>query len=176
MGRECSDEYYVLDLVDEALGEKALRQHRFDWLLGDPGKSGRRDKLPVDGYWPRANIVVEYREFQHERPVPHFDKPDRLTVSGVQRAFYDTRGTIGSPDTSFRGRNSLAPDPVLTLEEAELKQAALSPSATTRAGVCGLRRSGMERLLAGRGPQRGWSAFRGCNWRLLVVQLVRQNA
>jgi hypothetical protein len=38
MGRESSDEYYVLDLCDEALGERALRQHRFDWLRGDPGR------------------------------------------------------------------------------------------------------------------------------------------
>ncbi len=95
MGRESSDEYYVLDLCDEVLGERGLRQHRFDWLLGDPGKSGRRVRLPVDGYWPAASIVVEYRELQHGRPVPHFDKLDRLTVSGVhrglQRVIYDAR-------------------------------------------------------------------------------------
>lgn len=40
-------------------------------------------------------MVVEYRELQHDRPVRHFDKPDRLTVSGVhrglQRARYDQR-------------------------------------------------------------------------------------
>lgn len=106
MGRESSDEYYVLDLVDEVLGEKALRQHRFDWLLGDPGKSGRRVKLPVDGYWPTANLVVEYRELQHARPVPHFDKPDRLTVSGVhrgvQRALYDTRRAKLIPERGIR--------------------------------------------------------------------------
>lgn len=93
MGRETSDEYYVLDLCDEVLGERGSRQHRFDWLLGDPGKSGRRVRLPVDGYWPLAKIVVEYRERQHGDSVPHFDKPDRLTVSGVhrglQRAIYD---------------------------------------------------------------------------------------
>jgi len=95
MGREPSDEAYVLDLCDQALGEVGRRQHRFVWLLGDPGVSGRRVRLPVDGYWPEANVVVEYRERQHDQPVAHFDKPDRLTVSGVhrgvQRALYDAR-------------------------------------------------------------------------------------
>lgn len=91
MGRETSDEFYVLDLCDQALGEKGQRQHRFDWLLGDPGRSGRRARLPVDGYWPQANLVVEYRELQHDRPVAHFDKPDRLTVSGVHRGLQRQR-------------------------------------------------------------------------------------
>lgn len=95
MERESSDEVYVLNLCDLALEEVGLRQHRFDWLRGDPGRNGRRAKLPVDGYWPKANVVVEYRERQHDRPVPHFDKPHRLTVSGVhrgiQRAIYDAR-------------------------------------------------------------------------------------
>ena len=93
--RADSDEEYVLGLCDEALGEVGLRQYRFDWLLGDPGKTGRRLKLPVDGYWPGASTVVEYREIQHDRPVKHFDKPDVLTISGVhrgvQRALYDAR-------------------------------------------------------------------------------------
>lgn len=95
MGRESSDEAYVLNLCDRALSEIGSRQHRFDWLLGDPGKSGRRVRLPVDGYWPAANLVVEYRERQHDQSVPHFDKPERVTVSGVhrgiQRALYDAR-------------------------------------------------------------------------------------
>lgn len=85
----------MLGLCDEALGEPGSRQHRFDWLMGDPGKNGRCRKLPVDGYWPGAATVVEYREVQHDRPVKHFDKPDVLTVSGVhrglQRALYDAR-------------------------------------------------------------------------------------
>jgi len=85
----------VLDLCDRVLGEVGMRQHRFEWLLGDPNKRGRRARLPVDAYWPGANLVVEYRENQHDRATPHFDKPDRLTVSGVhrgrQRALYDVR-------------------------------------------------------------------------------------
>lgn len=85
MGRETSDEAYVLDLCDEVLGTAGSRQHRFDWLLGDPGMTGRQVGLPVDAYWPDHNLVVEYRELQHDQPNRHFDKPERLTVSGVHR-------------------------------------------------------------------------------------------
>ncbi|MEV0905093.1 hypothetical protein [Streptomyces hokutonensis] len=60
MGRDNSDEAYVLDLCDQLLGEPGLRQHRFDWLLGDPGSNGQRRRLPVDAYWPGQHLVVEY--------------------------------------------------------------------------------------------------------------------
>lgn len=53
--RDESDETYVVGLCDQVLGETALTQHKFDWLLGDPGESGRRVKLPVDAYWPGTN-------------------------------------------------------------------------------------------------------------------------
>ncbi|MFD5738592.1 hypothetical protein ACFXJM_05915 [Streptomyces massasporeus] len=36
-----SDEAYVIGLCNRVLGEQALTQHRFDWLLGDPGAGGR---------------------------------------------------------------------------------------------------------------------------------------
>ncbi|KAB2588198.1 hypothetical protein [Streptomyces arboris] len=95
MSRNDSDEAYVVGLCNQVLERTALTQHTFDWLLGDPAASGRRAKLPVDAFWPDYRLVVEYREIQHDQPVAHFDKPGRLTVSGVhrgeQRALYDAR-------------------------------------------------------------------------------------
>ncbi|MES1181611.1 MAG: hypothetical protein ABUL44_02335 [Flavobacterium sp.] len=83
-----SDECYVLDLCDEILKQKALRQHRFDFLRGDSGM-----KLPVDAYYPKLNLVIEFREKQHTEEVIFFDR--RQTVSGMgrgeQRKLYDQR-------------------------------------------------------------------------------------
>ena len=46
------DEDYVIDLCDEVLKEKALRQHCFDFLRGDSRKGGKPGrKLPVDAYY-----------------------------------------------------------------------------------------------------------------------------
>lgn len=89
-----SDEHYVLDLCDEVLGTKGRRQATFDWLRGDPSPSRPRGtKLPVDGYWPDLDLVVEFQEEQHPMPSPFFDR--RQTVSGVgrgeQRRVYDER-------------------------------------------------------------------------------------
>lgn len=94
--RAASEEAYVLDLLDHILGAPGLRQHRFDWLRGDPIRNGGRGRtLPVDAYWPDLGLVVEVYERQHDQPVAHFDKPERLTVSGVhrgeQRRIYDAR-------------------------------------------------------------------------------------
>jgi hypothetical protein len=44
--RALSDEAYVIDLCDEIIGERALRQHRFPWLRGDPGHRGARAPYP----------------------------------------------------------------------------------------------------------------------------------
>ncbi len=90
------NEQYVLSLCDEALGAVGRRQHTFDWLLGDESpKTGRKRPLPVDAFWPSLALVVEFHEKQHTEAVAHFDKPDKLTVSGVhrgiQRRIYDDR-------------------------------------------------------------------------------------
>ncbi len=85
-----SDESYVIDLCDKILGKKASRQHKFDFLKGD---SGRR--LPVDAYYVELKLAIEYQECQHSEPVSHFDKPHKMTISGVhrgeQRKIYDQR-------------------------------------------------------------------------------------
>lgn len=79
-----------------ALAQKANRQKRFDFLLGDFHKDGvSQTKLPVDAYYESLSLVIEYREIQHFEPLTHFDKPDKETVSGVsrdeQRKIYDQR-------------------------------------------------------------------------------------
>ena len=92
--RANSDETYVIDLCDRVLKQTAKRQYTFSFLRGDPGKRcprGRR--LPVDAYYERSNLVVEYHELQHSKSVKFFDKPDKLTCSGCfrgeQRRRYD---------------------------------------------------------------------------------------
>lgn len=91
--RKTRDEDYIIDLCDEILRCKASRQHRFDFLLGDPNAQGKCTRLPVDAYYEPLNLVVEYRERQHTEPVPIMDR--RSTISGVHRAeqrrIYDKR-------------------------------------------------------------------------------------
>lgn len=86
--RSQSDESYIIDLCDEVLKQKAIRQHRFDFLKGDSGM-----RLPVDAYYSSLNLVIEFKEKQHTEAVKFFDR--RETVSGVgrgeQRKLYDQR-------------------------------------------------------------------------------------
>ena len=86
---------YVLDLAEQLLGP-AERETRFDWCLGDDSEvTGRAARLPFDAVWEDRKLIVEVDEDQHREATPHFDKPDRLTVSGVhrgkQRRLYDQR-------------------------------------------------------------------------------------
>lgn len=102
--RDSSDESYVISLCNEVLGETSIRQHRFDWLRGDPGASGKRVRLPVDAYYKQHAIVIEYRERQHDGDVPFFNR--RSTVSGVdrgeQRRIYDERRDTDIPANGLR--------------------------------------------------------------------------
>src|SRR5204862_962662 len=42
-----------------SLGERALREHRFDWLRGYANRRGFRSALPVDAYYPHYGLVIE---------------------------------------------------------------------------------------------------------------------
>ena len=88
-----SDESYVVSLLDSILNRNAKRQHRFDFLRGDPGKRAVCTQLPVDAYYDDLSLVVEYWERQHTEATPFMDK--RITCSGCdrgeQRRRYDQR-------------------------------------------------------------------------------------
>ncbi|MFA6186848.1 MAG: hypothetical protein WC770_06535 [Phycisphaerae bacterium] len=104
--RQSSDEWYVIDLCDQILGQKGSRQHKFPFLLGDAGKNGKKRKLPVDAYYRDLNLVIEYTEEQHRKPINHFDKPHIKTISGVhrgeQRKIYDQRRREVLPQNGIR--------------------------------------------------------------------------
>ena len=87
---------YVITLLDEILDEPCEREKRYEWALGDTSaKTGRRAMLPFDAVWESRKLIAEIDEDQHRQSVPFWDKPDRLTVSGVdrgqQRRLYDDR-------------------------------------------------------------------------------------
>lgn len=88
--RTDSDEYYVLNISDEVLGETGKHQYSFPFLLSDAN-----GPLKVDIFYPNRQLVIEYREKQHYKDVPFFDKPEKMTISGVprniQRKIYDKR-------------------------------------------------------------------------------------
>jgi hypothetical protein len=58
-------------------------------------KTGRAARLPFDAVWEARRLIVEVDEDQHTEATPFFDKPHRMTVSGMdrgmQRARYDER-------------------------------------------------------------------------------------
>jgi hypothetical protein len=124
------DEHYILQLCDDLLKATASRQHRFDFLRGDPNKKDRCVRLPVDAYYEENRLVIEYRECQHSESIAIMDQ--RMTVSGItrgeQRRRYDQRRrevlpanniTVVELDYSMfkHGRNKrLSRDPVADSE------------------------------------------------------------
>lgn len=98
--KENSDEHYVINLSDELLQEKASRQHKFAFLLGDFHKDGiTRTALPVDAFYKEHNLVIELMNSPQTEVVESSGKSDRITRSGVtrlqQRKIYDERKKKG---------------------------------------------------------------------------------
>jgi hypothetical protein len=88
-------EEHVVGLLEQLLGP-CERQRRFAWARGDvSARTGRAAMLPFDAVWEARRLIVEIDEDQHTRSTRFFDKPQRMTVSGVhrgqQRALYDER-------------------------------------------------------------------------------------
>ena len=86
---------YVTELLVEILGPAEIEK-RFEWCRGDSLQAGCRGRtLPFDAVWDSRKLIVEVDERQHGEAVDHFDKPWKLTVSGVhrgeQRRLYDQR-------------------------------------------------------------------------------------
>ena len=109
---------YVTELLVELLGPAEIEK-RFDWCRGDtrdPAVLGVR--LPYDAAWEARKLIVEVDERQHGEAVAFFDKPGRMTVSGVhrgeQRQLYDERKVRlareqgytrrANPDDPFKAR------------------------------------------------------------------------
>ena len=69
-----------------------------------PAKMGDRQNSYVDAFFPDTNLIVEYREKQHTKPVEIMDR--RMTVSGVhrgeQRRIYDVRKEKWAADNKIR--------------------------------------------------------------------------
>ena len=96
--RARSDESYVIDLCDRVLRLKGKRQYRFDFLRGDPEKGGSCVRLPVDAYYEKLNLVIEYRETRQSKENIFFDKPSKLTISGCHRGEQRRRYDQGRRD------------------------------------------------------------------------------
>jgi len=80
--RENSDEYYLVGLCNELLNEKASHQHTFHFLLGDLHRDGKsRTKLPLDAYYPKLNLVIEFFEKEDKSS----EAAQTRTVSKVSR-------------------------------------------------------------------------------------------
>lgn len=91
--KEESDEYYLIGLCNAFLDSKASHQHTFDELVGDLHKDGKsRTSLPIDAYYEDLNIAIELTE----KAFPEddvYDRPEKKTISGVNRAAQRKRYT-----------------------------------------------------------------------------------
>jgi len=80
---ENSDEFYLVNLCDELLKEKASRKHTFDTLVGKLHKKGKtRTKLPLDAYYEDLKLVIEFFEKK---------ETNESSEREAQRKFYDQR-------------------------------------------------------------------------------------
>ena len=79
-----SDEFYLVNLCDELLEQKASRKHTFDTLVGNLHKRGKgRSKLPLDAYYADLKLVVEF--FRKDEDFDELDKKEQARMIQIKR-------------------------------------------------------------------------------------------
>ncbi|MEQ8241189.1 MAG: hypothetical protein RIA69_18385 [Cyclobacteriaceae bacterium] len=79
-----SDEHYLINHCDDLLGVTALRNFKFNFILGNYHKDGKtRSSLPVSAYYPEHNLVIELIVPEDAISIDH---PKRQTPEGTKRA------------------------------------------------------------------------------------------
>ncbi len=81
-----SDEYYLVNLCDELLKQKASRKHTFDTLVGNLHKRGKgRTKLPLDAYYEDLKLVLEF--FEKNEATDELDEKEQARKAQIK--YYD---------------------------------------------------------------------------------------
>jgi hypothetical protein len=153
-------QHSATELLVELLGP-CEKEKRFDWARGDsrrPDQTGL--PLPFDAVWESRRLIVEIDERQHAEPVGFFDKPGRMTVSGVhrgeQRRIYDERKGRLAREHGYTVVR--IPTSVLSLARDDPKQGPqldLRPLACRYLTTSDLARSRLELMTAPRPPRVG---------------------
>lgn len=91
-----SDEFYILVLVSGSFSRSV-------W--------GHGKKLPIDGYFPKHRLIVEYHERQHNESVPIIER--RMTVNGVCRVLRNWPSLPVLPSLPRAGGGSIQGAPAL---------------------------------------------------------------
>ncbi len=78
-----SDEYYLVNLCDELLQQKASRKHTFDTLVGNLHKRGKgRTKLPLDAYYEDLKLVLEF--FRKDEVTEELDEKEQARKAQIK--------------------------------------------------------------------------------------------
>lgn len=79
-----SDEYYLVNLCDELLEQKASRKHTFDTIVGSLHKRGKgRTKLPLDAYYEDLKLVIEF--FREQVAIEDLDEAEQARLVQIKR-------------------------------------------------------------------------------------------
>ncbi len=79
-----NDEFYLVNLCDELLRQKASRKHTFDTLVGNLHKRGKgRTKIPLDAYYEDLKLVIEFS--RKNKVVDALDEKEQARIVQIKR-------------------------------------------------------------------------------------------